>query len=32
RGYSDDDIEKIWGGNFIRVWRQAEQARQKPNT
>ena len=32
RGYSDTDIEKIWGGNFIRVWRQAEQARQKPNT
>ena len=32
RGYSDTDIEKIWGGNFIRVWRQAEQALQKPNT
>ena len=23
RGYSAEDIEKIWGGNFIRVWRQA---------
>ena len=27
RGYSDEDIAKIWGGNFIRVWRKAEQAR-----
>ena len=26
RGYSEVDIEKIWGGNFLRVWRQAEQA------
>ena len=25
RGYSDEDIAKIWGGNFVRVWRQAEQ-------
>ena len=25
RGYSDADIEKIWGGNFLRVWSQAEQ-------
>ena len=24
RGYSEDDITKIWGGNFIRVWRAAE--------
>ena len=23
-GYSKDDIVKIWGGNFIRVWRTAE--------
>lgn len=21
RGYSEDDIAKIWGGNFLRVWR-----------
>lgn len=27
RGYSEVDIAKIWGGNFIRVWRKAEQAR-----
>ena len=25
RGYSDAQIEKIWGGNFLRVWSQAEQ-------
>ena len=24
RGYSEDDIVKIWGGNFIRVWQAAE--------
>ncbi len=23
RGYSKEDIEKIWGGNFMRVWRRA---------
>ena len=26
RGYSEQDIKKIWGGNFMRVWRQAERA------
>ena len=26
RGYSEEDIKKIWGGNFMRVWRQAELA------
>ena len=26
RGYSEEDIVKIWGGNFIRVWRAAEKA------
>ncbi len=25
RGYSAEDIEKIWGGNFLRVFRAAEQ-------
>jgi len=25
RGYSAADIEKIWGGNFVRVFRQAAQ-------
>ena len=24
RGYTAEDIKKIWGGNFIRVWREAE--------
>ena len=26
RGYSKEDITKIWGGNFIRVWRAAEKS------
>jgi membrane dipeptidase len=26
RGFSEDDIIKIWGGNFTRVWRAAEKA------
>jgi membrane dipeptidase len=25
RGYSDEDIRKIWGGNLLRVWRAVEQ-------
>ena len=24
RGYSQQDIEKIWGGNLLRVWRQVD--------
>jgi len=24
RGYSDEDIIKIWGGNLLRVWRDVE--------
>lgn len=28
RGYSNEDITKIWGGNFMRVMRAAEQARE----
>jgi membrane dipeptidase len=24
RGYSDDGIRKLWGGNLLRVWRDAE--------
>ena len=24
RGYSDEDIEKLWGGNLLRVWREVE--------
>ena len=28
RGYSEEDIAKIWSGNLLRVWRAAEQSRQ----
>lgn len=28
RGYSAQDIDKLWGGNFLRVLRQAEQKAQ----
>ncbi len=24
RGYSNDDIAKIWSGNLLRVWREVE--------
>jgi membrane dipeptidase len=24
RGYTEDDIRKLWGGNLLRVWREAE--------
>ncbi len=24
RGYSETDIDKIWGGNLLRVWREVE--------
>ena len=24
RGYSEAQIAKLWGGNLLRVWRQAE--------
>lgn len=30
RGYSEADIDKIWGGNFLRVFRQVEAAAKKP--
>ena len=26
RGYSEQDIRKIWGGNLLRVWRDVERA------
>ena len=25
RGYTEDQIRKIWGGNFLRVFREVEQ-------
>jgi membrane dipeptidase len=24
RGYSEEDIERLWGGNLLRVWRETE--------
>ncbi len=24
RGYSEEEIRKLWGGNFLRVWRNVE--------
>ena len=32
RGYSKDDIVKIWGGNFIRVWQAAEESGESGRT
>jgi microsomal dipeptidase-like Zn-dependent dipeptidase len=26
RGYSEGDIAKLWGGNFLRVWAEAQKA------
>jgi len=26
RGYSENDIAKLWGGNFLRVWAEAQKA------
>lgn len=28
RGYSEADIAKLWGGNFLRVWEQVQRAAQ----
>jgi membrane dipeptidase len=30
RGYSQDDIRKIWGGNFLRVFRAVESTARQP--
>jgi membrane dipeptidase len=27
RGYSEEQIDKIWGGNLLRVWREVEKGR-----
>ena len=29
RGYTEDQIARIWGGNFLRVWREAEATAKK---
>ena len=26
RGYTEDQIRKIWGGNLLRVWREVKKA------
>ena len=28
RGFSEDDIQKIWGGNFMRVMTQVQNSKQ----
>jgi membrane dipeptidase len=30
RGYSEGHIRKLWGGNLLRVWREAEKVAKKP--
>jgi len=32
RGYSEADIAKLWGGNFLRVWEQVQHAAQPATT
>ena len=27
--YSEDDVQKIWGGNFLRVMQQAQNRKEK---
>jgi membrane dipeptidase len=29
RGYSEEQIDKIWGGNLLRVWREVEKGAKK---
>jgi microsomal dipeptidase-like Zn-dependent dipeptidase len=29
RGYSEEEIGKIWGGNLLRVWREVERVAEK---
>jgi microsomal dipeptidase-like Zn-dependent dipeptidase len=31
RGYSKQDIAKLWGGNFLRVWARAQEAPKQLN-
>lgn len=33
RGYTEDEIAKLWGGNLLRVWREVERvAKELQNT
>jgi len=29
RGYSEEDIGKLWSGNLLRVWREVEKVARK---
>ena len=29
RGYSEQDVAKIWGGNLMRVWRDVQKAAER---
>ena len=29
RGYSDEDIAQLWGGNLLRVWREVDRVAQE---
>ena len=31
RGYSEAEVQKIWGGNFLRVWKAVEERRTNRN-
>jgi membrane dipeptidase len=31
RGYTEEEIEKIWSGNFLRVWKEVQKARRPVN-
>jgi len=31
RGYSEEEIRKLWGGNLLRVWREVERAAAEMN-
>lgn len=31
RGYSEKDIAKLWGGNLLRVWGEAQNAKHQKN-
>ena len=32
RGYSEQDVAKIWGGNLMRVWRDVQKVAEREKT
>ncbi len=32
RGFNEDEIAKLWGGNLLRVWREVEEVAQRAGT